>query len=54
MDRNMCIKYMTKFYNVCGTFPINIQIIFFNGYDIQFDDRVPIQMKRKNNPTLCT
>ena len=39
---------MTQFSNICGTSPINNQILFFDGHDSHFEDRALTQMQSKN------
>ena len=48
MDRYWWIKAMTQFSNICGTSPVNNQILFFCGHDSRFDDRSLTQMQSKN------
>ena len=48
MDRDGCLKAMTQFSNICGTSPVNNQILFFNGHDSHFDDRALTQMQMEN------
>ena len=47
MDRDWWIKTMTKLYNVCGVYPVNIQILFFDGHHIHFNDGSLRQMMYK-------
>ena len=39
MDRDGWLKSMTQLYTIYGGSPINNQIIFFSGHDINFDGR---------------
>ena len=39
---------MTQFSNICGTSPVNNQILSFDGHKIHFDDCALTQMQRKN------
>ena len=47
-DRDGWIKSMNQLSNVCGTYPVNNQIIFFDGHDSHFDDGALIQIMCKN------
>ena len=47
MDRDGCLKAMTQLSNVCGTFPVNNQIIFFCVHGSHFDDRALIHMEHQ-------
>ena len=47
MDRDGWIKATTQFSNICGASPVNNQILFFNGHDSHFDDRLLTQMQSK-------
>ena len=40
---------MTQFSNICGTSPINNQILFFDGYDSNFDNGALRLIMFKNN-----
>ena len=46
MDRDGWLKSMTQLSNICGASPVNNQILFFDGQDIHFNDRVLTQMQR--------
>ena len=48
MDIDGWIKSMTQFSDVCGTSPINDQIIFFDGHDIHFNGRSLMNMEHQN------
>ena len=48
IDRDGWLKAMTQFCNPCDAYPINNQILFFDGHDIHFDDGALRQMKCKN------
>ena len=48
MDRDGWLKAMTQFSNICGTSPVNNQILFFDGHDSHFDDRSLTQIQSKN------
>ena len=39
---------MTKFSNTCGASPVNNQILFFSGHNIQFNNCALTQMQREN------
>ena len=39
---------MTQFSNMYGAYPLNNQIISFDGHDSHFDNRPLIKMKCKN------
>ena len=39
---------MTQFSNICGAYPVNNQILFYDGHDSRFDDRALTQMQSKN------
>ena len=38
MDIYGWLKAMTQFYNICGAYLVNNQILFFDGHDSHFDD----------------
>ena len=42
------LKSMNQFSNLCGSSPVNNQILFFNGKGSHFDKYALIQMKCKN------
>ena len=44
MDRDGWIKSMTQISNVCGTYPVNNEILLFYGHGIHFNDGTLIQM----------
>ena len=51
MDRDRCHKVMTQLYSVCGTYPVNSQIIFLDIHDSNFEDLALRNMKcRKIQP----
>ena len=39
---------MTQFSNMCGTYPVNNQILFFDGNEIHLDNRALTQIQSKN------
>ena len=49
MDRDVWIKPMTQFSNLCGTSPFNNQTIFFYGNGNHFDGLSLIHMEHQNN-----
>ena len=48
MDRYGWLKAMNQFSNICGVYPVNNKILFFDGHDINFDKRALTQMQSKN------
>ena len=42
------LKSMNQFSNVCGAFPVNNQILLFDGHDSHFDNCVRGQIKCRN------
>ena len=43
-DRDGWIKSMNQLSNVCGTYPVNNEILLFYGHGIHFNDGTLIQM----------
>ena len=52
MDRDGWIQSMAKFSNICGAFPVNNQIIFFDGHESHFNKRAPRQTECINIQTF--
>ena len=52
MDRYGWLKSMNRFSAICGTSPVNNQIISFGGYYSHFDDRLLIHMEHQNIRTF--
>ena len=53
MARDGWIKAITQLSNICGTYPVNNQILFFDGQDSQFDDCALTQIQSKKiNPFI--
>ena len=48
IDKDGCLKAMTRFSNICGASPVNNQILFFDRHDSRFDDRSLTRMQIKN------
>ena len=48
MDRDGWLKSMTQFSNICGASPVNNQILFFDGHDINFGDHSLTKIQSKN------
>ena len=48
MGRDGWLNAMTQFSNICGAYPVNNRILFFNGHDSHFDNRALTQMQSKN------
>ena len=48
MDRDGWLKSMTQLSNLCGAYPVNNKIIFFNRHDINFEDYAHIHMEHQN------
>ena len=48
MDRYVWLKSMTQFSKLCGTYPVNHQILFFDGHNSHFENCALRQMVCKN------
>ena len=48
MDRHGWLKAMVKFPSIFRAYPVNYQIIFFDGHGIHFDNHALTQNQRKN------
>ena len=48
MDIYGWLKATAQFSNICGAYPVNNKIFFFDGHDSHFNDRALTQMKIKN------
>ena len=48
LDRYGWLKAMTQLYNMCGTYPVKNQILFFGGNDSPFDNSALTQVQSKN------
>ena len=48
MDRDVWLKTMTQFSNICGASPVNNQILFFDGHESHFENGALRQMTWKN------
>ena len=52
MDRDRWLKAMMQLSNICGTSPVNNQILFLDGNDSHFNDRALTQMQgNKSSPS---
>ena len=49
MNRDRWLKAMTQLYNICGAYPVNNKILFFDGNDINFGDHTLTQTQRKKS-----
>ena len=52
MDRDGWLKAMTQLSNMCGTYPVKNQILFFGGNDSHFDNSALTQIQSKNIQTF--
>ena len=48
MDRDVWLKFITQFSNVCGASPVNNQILLFFEHNSHFDDGIIRKMLYKN------